>query len=517
MRLFRCAALAAALLSLLVAPARAQDVTLSSRDGSVEISGALIGFDGEFYRVDTIYGPLTLDGQGVICTGPGCPGIEAHVARFRLSGTPVLGEVLMPALIETYADQRGLSVTRDRDGPHMRFVLSDRAAGHPVAEIDLTLVSTEEGFADLLAETADIVMADREPRPDEIRRLREAGFGDLSDPARRRVVALDAIVPVVAPGHPVQALSIDAVIGLATGQIADWSALGGPEAPVTVHLLDRQDGLQQAIALRLLDGASPTPAARRHKGAAALSAAVAADPLGVGLTRVSALGDAQQVPLTGGCGLRLVANRQSVKTEDYPLVAPLFLYASARRQQLFAREFLDWLDTAPAQLVIRRAGFVDQLRDTIPFGRQGDRLGQAIAQAGPEVPLSELQRLVGTLAGAQRLTTTFRFREGGSAELDAQSFGNIGALARALEAGLFDGRTLIFAGFTDGDGPAEANLGIARLRAEAVHDAVRAVATAADLSRVALRVEAFGEALPIACDHSAWGGFINRRVEVWLR
>ncbi|MGC9417391.1 MAG: substrate-binding domain-containing protein [Rhodovulum sp.] len=498
-------------------PVRAQDVTLTSRDGSVEISGTLTSFDGEFYRVETVYGPLTLDGQGVVCSGPGCPDMEAYVARFRLSGAPALGRLLIPALIEAYSVKRGLAVARQADGGDSVFVLTDRGAGYVVAEINLGIGSTDEGFADLLADETDIVMAAREPYPEEIRRVRDAGFGDLSEPALRHVVALDAIVPVVAPGQPVQELSIDDLVGILTGEIGDWLGFGGPDAPVTVHLLDRRDGLQQAAATRILHGVPPTPAARRHDGAAELAKAVARDPLGLGLSRLSALGSARQLPLIGGCGMRLIATRQSVKTEDYPFAAPLFLYTPARRLPLFAREFLAYLQTPAAQLVIRRAGFVDQLSETIPFGRQGDRLGQAIAQAGPEVPLSELQRLVAVLSGAARLTPTFRFRAGGSAELDAQSYGNVAALARALEAGLYDGRTLIFAGFSDGEGAAEPNRRIARARAKAVRDAILARATAADPGRLRLRVEAFGEALPIACDQSAWGGLINRRVEVWIR
>ena len=33
----------------------------------------------------------------------------------------------------------------------------------------------------------------------------------------------------------------------------------------------------------------------------------------------------------------------------------------------------------------------------------------------------------------------------------------------------------------------------------------------------AIAVESFGEALPIACDDTALGRRVNRRVEVWLR
>ncbi|MDP3960108.1 MAG: hypothetical protein Q8Q26_08625, partial [Pseudorhodobacter sp.] len=47
--------------------ASAQDVTLTARDGSLRLDGSLQGFDGEFYRVETVYGLLTVDGEGVIC------------------------------------------------------------------------------------------------------------------------------------------------------------------------------------------------------------------------------------------------------------------------------------------------------------------------------------------------------------------------------------------------------------------------------------------------------------------
>jgi len=72
-------------------------------------------------------------------------------------------------------------------------------------------------------------------------------------------------------------------------------------------------------------------------------------------------------------------------------------------------------------------------------------------------------------------------------------------------------------GFSDSNGSASTNLQIARRRATAVRDAVIAVAETADLSRIALETEAFGEAMPMACDDTAWGRKTNRRVEVWVR
>jgi len=166
--------------------------------------------------------------------------------------------------------------------------------------------------------------------------------------------------------------------------------------------------------------------------------------------------------------------------------------------------------------VMRRAGFTDQSPEEINVNEQGDRFANAILSAGPETGLEQLQAMVSGLRGFKRLTTTFRF-EVGSARLDAQSRSNVEQLARALEAGAYDTRDLLFVGFSDGDGAASANHAISKRRAEAVREAVKAAAETANFDRLVMRVEAYGEALPMACDDSAWGRQVNRRVEVWVK
>jgi phosphate transport system substrate-binding protein len=194
----------------------------------------------------------------------------------------------------------------------------------------------------------------------------------------------------------------------------------------------------------------------------------------------------------------------------------MFLYLPERRLAKVARDFLSYVRGPGAQIVIRRAGFVDQAPERISLTAQGDRIANAIEAAGPEVELEELQRMIAALRGHQRLTTSFRF-EPGSTRPDAQSRSNIEQLGRALEAGVYDASRLLFVGFSDGDGPASMNRQIALRRAEAVRDAVIDAAQTANMDRVDISVAAFGEALPMACDDSAWGREVNRRVEVWVR
>src|SRR6056297_2484962 len=519
MGLVRAAIIAALFMIGTGQPVDAQDVTLTSRDGDVEISGNLLGFDGEFYRVDTIYGELTVDGSGVLCDGPGCPNLEDFVARVSLSGAPVIGRVLIPALLEAFAIRYDYVLSRDslEDG-HYVYGLTNAESGSLVGEFTLKLSTSDEGFADMLADDADIVMSMREVRDDEVRRAADMGIGDLTARGRSMIVALDALVPVVAPSNPLQAITTPQLADVLAGKITNWAVLGGPDAPITVHVVTEKSGLGQATQDRLLaaQNGALVDGAVRHPDGQALIEAVAADPFGLGVTSRSETGNTWPLALKGTCGFTLRATRRAVKTEDYPLTAPLFLYMPARRFPKLVREFLTYLRDPSAQLVVRRAGFVDQAPEEIEINAQGDRFANAIARAGTEVGLEELQRMVTRLSPLRRLTTTFRF-EAGSARLDAQSRSNVQQLARAFEIGLYDARRVVFVGFSDGEGPAAGNKRIAELRADAVKTAVIAAAETANMARITIETEAFGEAMPMACDDSEWGRQVNRRVEVWVR
>ena len=497
----------------------AQDVTLSSSDGKVALSGTLLGFDGEFYRVQTEFGELTVDGSGVSCTGPGCPNLQDFVAEVTFSGSATMGAVLMPALVQAFAQRSGHEVAREEvDATHFALLLTNRDSGKMVARFDFRATNTDEGFADLLADEADVVMALREIRKEERNNARDAGMGDLTGINRSRVLALDAVVPVVSPANPVKDISPQVLAQVFAGDITNWNALGGPDAPIDLHLPSAGSGLSQAIEDQVMRPAGLKLDADviRHDLPAGLSTTVGADIFSLGITSYAERKSLQVLTLSGSCGFSLDAGRRTIKTEDYPLTAPMFLYFPARRLPLIVREFLAFTRGPSAQNVIRRAGFVDQAPEEVPIDAQGNRFANAITVAGPETSLEELQRMTATLTPMARLTTSFRF-EAGSIRLDAQSRSNVQQLARALEQGKYDARQMLFVGFSDGDGAARANRDIALRRSEAVLRAVSSAAVAANLDRVALGVDAFGEALPMACDDSEWGRQANRRVEVWVR
>jgi phosphate transport system substrate-binding protein len=511
------ARLAALCLVLFATAAPAQDVELRSLDGTVTLEGNLITYDGAYYRLDTIYGPITVAAEGVSCAGPGCPDLTTFIAEARIAGEATVAEGLLPALLAGFASDRGMTLGHPEHTDRGLAYALTRRDGTTAARFTVAPGNSDSGFLALLNGDTDLALTLRPPTEVERRADRSGAPDDPPLSRRVRVIGLDALVPVVAAQNPIDALSLPDLAAIVAGEIDNWQALGGPDAPIALHLMSPEMGLAQAFAAEILDPSAgdPVPGLTTHESAMALSAAVARDAYALGVTAQSARGAARSLPLAGACGFSQVADANAVKAEDYPMTAPVYFYLAPQRLPQLVRDFLAWTETEAAERVVAEAGYVDQSLTRTPLSLQGMRLANAVTAAGGEVPLAELQRLVDTLGRAERLSATFRFADG-SIELDAQSRASAARLAAAIERGVFDGRRLIFVGFSDGEGRAEVNQRLSRRRAETAREAVLSAAESAQPDRVTLEVDAFGEAMPMACDDSDWGRAVNRRVEVWL-
>lgn len=507
MLVFRRAAIFAAHLFLLGSSVTAQDISLVSHDKAIRLDGTFLGYDGEFYRIDTAYGELTVDSSGVLCEGPACPNLTDYVADLRIAGAADALGSLWPSLLQGFAAQNDLAIELGESGA----TLSD-ATGRILVRFHMTPGTTGEGLTRMLDGGADMVLATRAMTRQEIALAQTAGLGDLTNGRYGQVIALDAIVPITAIGSPVRSLSMPQIKGILSGKITDWSQVGGPEARISLHLPSPTTGFGQAIAALMPKGPA---AAAFHPSVEALRQAVKTDPFALGFAALSDDHRAQPLAIRGGCGVSLKADRQSVKAEDYPLTAPVFLYRPARRLPKIGRELVAYLASQDVQRVVRSAGYIDQEPETVSLATQGERLVNAILHAGDGVALQDLKEMVSTLDARDRLTVSFRF-EAGSSRLDAHSRSNVALLAQAIAGGDFDGQSLMFVGFSDGQGPAEANRALSEKRARVVMDAVLS-ATEDGGEDAHLTSLGYGEAMPLACDSSEWGRFVNRRVEVWVR
>ncbi|MGL4237438.1 OmpA family protein [Tabrizicola sp.] len=472
--------------------ALAQDVTLVAREGGIVLTGTLQGYDGEFYRIETSYGTLTVDGQGVICEGPACPDLIAPKAVIRVVGASDASD-LLPTLFQAFAASRGL-IYQPGEGASYQARILDPESRKELADLSFAPLSPLEATAALEAGAADLKLSFQP----------EDAFGTHS-------VAMDALVAIVAPDNPTPEISTVELAGVLSGEVTNWAQIGGPDMPIVLHALRPETDVQLALSSRL--GASET-AEVLHSNLQSLAEAVAKDPWAIAISGRSSIAPARRIPLTDSCGFPLLPTALAIKAEDYPLALPVMLLAPKRRLPLLTREFLDFLRTPAAQDAVAAAGYIDRSASRQPMTSDGLRLINAIQGAGEDITLADLKRLVGIMDGADRVSLTFRF-EDGSSTLDAQSQDNLEDLAQIIASGQYRNEKLVLAGFSDGSGAAEANLALSVERAAKVAQELAAIAPDLDPTDLPV-VEGFGEALPMACDETAIGRHLNRRVELWV-
>lgn len=480
------AAVYAAFFCLAAVPAAADPITLRSADGGVAVTGQLLAHDGDVLTLQTDTGRVSLWQEGLHCDGADCPGdADRPVLRVAVQGKA--GHLLIPALLEAY---------RRDTGTRLDLALRDATA--------------DDVLDDFPARPFDLFLSPHPLSERDRDRARAAGLGDLASTRQGQVLAMDALVPVVAAGQRRDSIPIGRLVQRLSGAPLAAADTG---AAMKLHLLETTG---PDVSWLLPEGARPDAGITWHRDDGALAAALSADPDAVGLVPASRRGPWKRLALSGPCGLHARATPRTIRTEDYPLTYPVYLYRPPWRPHPAIAGFLDWLRGEAAQLVVRRAGLVDLAGVPIRLEAQGRRLANAIRMAGDEVPLDELQRLVTAMDSHVRISNTFRFAPG-STRLSAPSRSHIMLLARAIRDGRYHGRDILLVGFSDGRGPADANRDLAAARAEAVKEDLMQ-ALGGDLPfNVGLATDAFGEAMPLACDDTPMGQRANRRVEMWVR
>jgi phosphate transport system substrate-binding protein len=484
-----CAVVLASATSLM-----AQDITLTSRNGAFSVSGNLNSYDGEFFRLSSDVGPLTVLADSVTCDGPACPDLSTPKAMIRLTGDGEVGAAVLPGLIAAFAKERGFLLRPPKsDADATRLVQPGTDA--VLAEFFFTPRPPEAARSALADAVADLVIT---------------RFAPLDSEAK--LMALDALVPIVSPENPIPRLSTTQLAAALSGEMTNWSQIGGPDMPIVLHGMDKASDLSAALAARL---GQPVVAARIYPDAKSLGAGVAGDPWALAMTGRTAAGAARILPLTDSCGFALEPGPLSVKTDDYPLTLPVFVLTPPRRLPLITREFLDFLAMPAAQSAIAKAGFVARDFERAALGRDSTRLINAI-QATPDADgLQALQQLIASMQTYDRASVTLRFEDGGT-DLDLRSIDALNDLALHITSGLLAKEDMVLMGFVPKSGAREAEIDASQKLSEAVLAQLKLLAPDIPDARWP-RAEGVGAALPLACDTTPAGKRLNRRVELWLR
>ncbi len=433
----------------------------------------------------------------------------------RLSGASALGTQLVPALLAEYGQEAGLGMLREDfpPDPAERLYLIQGPETARSLRAEVRVHTTARALADLAAGRTELALAVRRVNDGELRAAQAAGTGNLRQPGLEQVVAMSGVVIIVQRDNPVVQLGLDQVRDLLMGTITRWSVLGGPPVPVHVYALREEADATGIVRERLLGPAGRLAAgATRFEFHEDLADALAADPGGIGFVDIAHSRNARALRLRAVCGLTYAATSFHLQSEEYPLAQRMYLYASARTPPL-ARDFLAFAVSDRAQPVIATAGFVNLapvLATAAETATQVAVAGEALPAELRPIAAPEVVRFRQLVAGARRLSVTFRF-DVGQTTLDPRAEADIGRLARWERDPANGRKSILLIGHASLDGAYTTNLALARARAHSV------AARVAALGVPVAQVDSVGPVSPIACTGGIGETDINRRVEVWIR
>lgn len=426
------------------------------------------------------------------------PAHAQDAERVRIRGSNTLAYALVPEVAQSWLRDIGYSEIRlTRPRPTLTEIHAVRDGQPLIVEIGAS--DSAQGFADLIEGNAQIAMMTRRPNEAEL----DAGWqlGDLRNQDQEFVVALDGVAVVVHRDNPIVRLDLGQLRALFSGQSREWRELGGASGRVHLHLDASAGAVRDLMNERVMRGGAFAEA-ELHADARELIAAVAVDPLAIGLIPIGEHYGPGSKPLAIADGGRAIApTRTDVLSEDYPLSRRLYLYGGQMMGAL-SRSFALYAMTRAGQRAVARSGHVAV---TLLPGRARS------VTLGP----SDYRELV---ENAVRLPLSLRFNFNGPAEsgmaasvYDSRSLRDLDRLRAFMQLPPNRGRRLLVIGFADTSaGSSMAAMMMSNDRADLV---------AQELVSRGLKVQqarGMGTALPVVGARDPAARYRNERVEVWL-
>ncbi len=505
--ILRLAASFAFAAALAVSAAKGADVTLTSRNGGLTITGELLPPEGGSFVIKSGFGVIAVEASKFDCTGAACP--KPSASMVAIHGSNTIGAQLMPDTIESFGEKEGYTLEKivGADPEQVTYKLYSSDGGE-AGTIDLQSHGSNTAPPDLLQRKAQIGAMSRPIKPEEVKAIADTG-AEL----KTHIFALDGVVVLVSPQNPVNALSLDQIAKIFAGAIGDWSEVGRSPGKIKLYARDAKSGTYDTFDNLVLKprNLKISTEAKRFESSPGLSDETAHDPDGIGFVSFAYVRNAKALAISSACGIVSEPQVFSVKTEEYPLSRRLFLHSTGSLTPLGAR-LLDYAVSDSAQDTISGAGFVNQRIDLQSFDQQAARLAPALLVPDREFKFAYMRELVNDLKNARRLSVNFHFQKN-AAGLDEKVRQDILRVANFLknEGGKF--KEVLLAGFTDNTGTFEGNRAVAFARATAFKNALAAEGVPAGQ----IIVKSYGSLLPVGCNASEAGKEKNRRVEVWVK
>lgn len=251
--------------------------------------------------------------------------ITAHAdSKIVIKGSDTLGAKLVPQLKEAYMQ-----------------------AGNQT-DIEIQAQGSSHAFSNLLAGSADIGMSSRKVKSTETDKFNAAGKKLVE-----HVAAWDMIAVIVNANNPVRKLSLKQIEGIFTGDITDWSQVGGKSGKISTYTRNTSSGTYKSFQKLGMNKRDYATQCQKMEGNQQIATEVSKNPLGIGYVGLA---------YSKGDGYRSVkvdkVSAKASKVSSYPLARKLYYYTIGQPTGE-ASKFLKWATSSDkASEVIGKVGFI---------------------------------------------------------------------------------------------------------------------------------------------------------------
>ncbi|MCC6415159.1 MAG: phosphate ABC transporter substrate-binding protein [Opitutaceae bacterium] len=245
--------------------------------------------------------------------------------KLVIKGSDTLGAKLVPLLAEEYK------------------------AARPGVSFEIAAEGSTTGIAAIISSTADIGMASRRAKPTEMSAAKAKGIT-----LKPTIVCFDGIAVVINAGNPLADMTKRQIEQIFTGDVTDWSAVGGAPGTISVYTRNTSSGTYsdfKDLAMKKRDYAGSS---QKMAGNEQIVAEVAKNPNGIGYVGLAYIDEAgiKVVSIEGG-----TPTKESVLATKYPYARPTFYYTNGEPEGEAAK-FIDFTLSEIGQKIVEQIGFV---------------------------------------------------------------------------------------------------------------------------------------------------------------
>ena len=218
---------------------------------------------------------------------------------------------------------------------------------------------TTESYRQLMQGDADLLIA-AEPNAAVFDEMEEAGFEVQMEP-----LATDALVFMVNEDSPVDSLTTEQLRGIYSGEITNWSEVGGADLEIVPFQRNAESGSQVLMEKLVMDGAEMTepPEGYMIASMGGLMDAVKEYDNSSNAIGYSVYYYAHDMQMAGGLKLLKIdgvaPEAATIRSGEYPFLNPYYVAMNAAEPEgSMTRVLYDWLLGPDGQKLVDMKGYV---------------------------------------------------------------------------------------------------------------------------------------------------------------